>query len=221
MRGREASPYPWRSCSRATGTSQRESAEEPRQRSISCPAGAPAEQAAAVTLSGTLAPRAASPAQITSSAGACSQVELWEARCATALALLGSPLSRLSSPSILGLDCPVPQSVLGPHPIWLPQEAPQTTPTWFFFVSPRSHFNGDSTCFAGAAGFQTLSPGAGLTPKSLVGTFTCLHTCLDGPTHPCAALCGPGPATRLSSENLPETQPRGPHPRPTEFTSAF
>lgn len=105
-------------------------------------------------------------------------------------------------PAPWDLTVPSPQSVLGPHPIWLPQEDPQTTPAWVFFTSPRSPFNGASTLFAGAASFQTFNTAPGLTPQPLMG-LSPAH--LPGWTTPwCCSVWS-----------------RRRHPRPTEFTSAF
>ena len=139
------SAYPQRPCSMPASTPRRDSDEEPGQHVSAARLAPLPERAAPVTLSHTLAPGAASPDQITSSAGACFQVELQEARCVAASAFhsCGCPL-----PASCDLTDPSPQSVLGSHPIWLPQEAPQTTPAWLFFISPRSHFDGVSTCFA-------------------------------------------------------------------------
>lgn len=128
---------------------------------------------------------------------------------------LPSPLQRLSSPSILWRNVPSPQSVLGPHPIWLPQEAPQTTPAWLFFISPRSHFNGASTRLPRAAGsrltFKPLilvlalppSPTWALSAAHLPGRTSPL-SCSVWPRTSNVAIIGE-PARNTASQATPQT----------------
>lgn len=88
------SAYPQRPCSMPASTPRRDSDEEPGQHVSAARLAPLPEGAAPVTLSHTLAPGAASPNQITSSAGTCFQVELQEARCVAASAFhsCGCPL---------------------------------------------------------------------------------------------------------------------------------
>lgn len=137
-------------------------------------------QAAPVTLSDTLAPGTASQDHITSSAGDCFQVELWQTRCVAAFPLRSG-------------GCPLPAScdvMSRPHSLCLaltlsgfPRRLPKPRLLGSFSSLQGATLTGllHASCVQPAlsADFQTFNPGPGLTPKSHMSTFSCTPAWTD------------------------------------------